>query len=155
MKRLRNRKSSSGSRTPASSATSAKPQPRITVGSGQLNPKVHGPLSQEIDEESLYRYTSGRWLWNEKEQFSRRYVRFNVLELTRTAAQATGSKSCVQLQKLPEGNFNKVFLITMDDGKQVIAKLPNPNAGRAHLTTASEVATMNYVRTFCCSSCFS
>ncbi|RJE21579.1 Phosphotransferase enzyme family [Aspergillus sclerotialis] len=34
----------------------------------------------------------------------------------------------------------------MDDGKEVIAKLPNPNAGHRHFTTASEVATMAYVR---------
>lgn len=33
----------------------------------------------------------------------------------------------------------------MDDGKEVVAKLPNPNAGRPHFTTASEVATMEYV----------
>jgi hypothetical protein len=30
--------------------------------------------------------------------------------------------------------------------KEVIAKIPNPNAGRPHLTTASEVATMDYIR---------
>jgi hypothetical protein len=58
------------------------------------------------------------------------------------------------VQKLPEGNFSKVFLITMDDGKEVIAKLPNPNAGRAHFTTASEVATMDYVRTICYANYF-
>ncbi|KAF2272167.1 phosphotransferase enzyme family protein [Westerdykella ornata] len=34
----------------------------------------------------------------------------------------------------------------MDDGRDVIAKLPNPNAGRAHFTTDSEAATMDYVR---------
>ncbi|KAJ5972391.1 Aminoglycoside phosphotransferase [Penicillium vulpinum] len=34
----------------------------------------------------------------------------------------------------------------MDDGKEVIAKLPNPNAGPQYFTTASEVATMDYVR---------
>lgn len=62
--------------------------------------------------------------------------------------QVTGSKSCIHVQKLPEGNFNKVFLITMDDGKEVIAKLPNPNSGRKHFTTASEVATMDYVRNY-------
>lgn len=33
----------------------------------------------------------------------------------------------------------------MDDGKELIAKLPNPNAGRGHYTNASEVATMDYV----------
>ncbi|KAG2420999.1 hypothetical protein HFD88_000614 [Aspergillus terreus] len=62
------------------------------------------------------------------------------------ATEATGSRSCVQVQKLPEGNFKKVFLMTMDNGREVIAKLPNPNAGRQHFTTASEVATMDYVR---------
>ena len=34
----------------------------------------------------------------------------------------------------------------MDDGREVIAKLPNPKAGLPHFTTASEVATMNFVR---------
>ncbi|KAF2426322.1 hypothetical protein EJ08DRAFT_671908 [Tothia fuscella] len=48
--------------------------------------------------------------------------------------------------KLPEGNFNKTFLARMQDGRQIIARLPNPNAGRSQCTTASEVATMDYVR---------
>lgn len=34
----------------------------------------------------------------------------------------------------------------MTDGRQFIVRLPNPNAGRPHYTTASEVATMDYVR---------
>ncbi|OQE19376.1 hypothetical protein PENFLA_c019G06276 [Penicillium flavigenum] len=34
----------------------------------------------------------------------------------------------------------------MDDGKEVIAKLRNPNAGPQYFTTASEVATMDYLR---------
>lgn len=93
----------------------------------------------DCDEDSVYRYTSGRWLWNEKEQFSRRYVKFNLAELVKIATQATGSMSCVEVQKLPEGNFNKVFLLTMNDGKEVIAKLPNPNAGPQYFATASEV----------------
>jgi hypothetical protein len=57
--------------------------------------------------------------------------------------------SCVEVKKLPEGNFNKVFLLTMNDGKEFIAKLPNPNAGSRYFTTASEVATMDYVRVAC------
>ena len=35
--------------------------------------------------------------------------------------------------------------MTMEDGKQVVAKVPNPNAGQVHLITASEVATMEFV----------
>jgi hypothetical protein len=67
--------------------------------------------------------------------------------LIRLAASAIGSDSCVSVMKISEGQFNKVFLLAIDDGREVIAKLPNPNAGRPHFTTASELATMNFVYT--------
>ncbi|EEP78957.1 predicted protein [Uncinocarpus reesii 1704] len=47
---------------------------------------------------------------------------------------------------MAEGGFNKVFLLTMDDGSEVVARLPTPIAGPQHLTTASEVATMDFLR---------
>ena len=144
--RFRSRNLSSGSRKANLSAGSTKAETCNNLTTDQLSPKYNQLPSQNCDEESFYRYTSGRWLWKEKEQLSRRYVKFDVGELTRIAKQVTGSKSCIQVQKLPEGNFNKVFLIEMSNGKEVIAKLPNPNAGRAYFTTASEVATMDYVR---------
>ncbi|KAF1832661.1 hypothetical protein BDW02DRAFT_459815, partial [Decorospora gaudefroyi] len=96
--------------------------------------------------DQLYKYTSGRWLWNEEYQLSRRYVAFNLPGLLHVATQAMGAWSCVGVEKLPEGNFSKVFLMAMNDGREVVAKLPNPNAGRANFTTASEVATMDLVR---------
>jgi hypothetical protein len=34
----------------------------------------------------------------------------------------------------------------MDNGLEVFAKLPNPTAGPAYYTTASEVATREFVR---------
>jgi hypothetical protein len=37
------------------------------------------------------------------------------------------------------------LLLTMGDGREVVAKIPNPNAGPAGLTVASEVATMDFV----------
>ena len=98
------------------------------------------------DKESFYRYTSGRWLWDEPAQLSPRYVQFNVAELAQIAARSIGASSCVEIKKVPEGNFNKTFLLTMNDGNEVIAKVPNPNAGRPHFATASEVATMDFVR---------
>ncbi|KAJ5375106.1 Aminoglycoside phosphotransferase [Penicillium concentricum] len=66
-------------------------------------------------------------------------MKFNLAKPVKIATQATGSISCVEVQKLPEGNFNKVLLLTMNDGKEVIAKLPNSNAGPQYFTTASEV----------------
>ena len=76
---------------------------------------------------------------------SQRYVRFNFNELARLAAEAVGSKFCVSIEKYPDGMYNKALLLTMDDGTQAIAKIPNPNAGQPHWTTASEVATMDFV----------
>nr|POE56568.1 altered inheritance of mitochondria protein 9, mitochondrial [Quercus suber] len=106
-----------------------------------------GPaLSFDHDQESLYHYSSGRWLWHEDLQMACRQRNFNIAGLVQAAAPAAGSRSCVRLAKLSEGSFNKALLLTMDNGKVIVAKLPNPNAGYEHLTTASEVATMDYAR---------
>jgi hypothetical protein len=103
-------------------------------------------IDSKDDLDALNRFTSGRWLWGERAQFADRYVTFDMPKLYRLAASAIGSESCVKVLKISEGQYNKVFLLTMDDGREVIAKLPNPNAGLPHFTTASEVATMNFVR---------
>jgi hypothetical protein len=100
-----------------------------------------------LDDESFHRYTGGRWLFNEKKQLADRSIKFNMTELVRaaTTSQVVNIDSCINVEKLPEGDFNKAFLITMRDGQQVIAKVPNPNAGLPFYTTASEVATMDFV----------
>ncbi|KAF2845595.1 hypothetical protein T440DRAFT_502337 [Plenodomus tracheiphilus IPT5] len=69
------------------------------------------------------------------------YMKLRIVETT----SPRRSSSAVNLY-LPEGNFNKTLLITTRDRRQVIARLPNPNAGFPHYTTASEVATMDYFR---------
>lgn len=65
--------------------------------------------------------------------------------LARIAAESVGASRCVSIKKYPDGMFNKALLMSMDDGREVIAKVPNPNAGVPHFTTASEVATMDFV----------
>lgn len=50
-----------------------------------------------------------------------------------------------RVMKYREGQYNKAFLLTFDNGSEVVAKLPNPNAGPRRWTTASEVATIDYV----------
>ena len=95
--------------------------------------------------QDLFRYTAGRFLFEETKQLACRYTQFNMNELVCIAARSISSRSCVAVRKLSEGQYNKAFLLTMDDGKRVIAKIPNPNAGRPHYTTASEVATMDFV----------
>jgi hypothetical protein len=114
---------------------------------------------EESEYESFFRYTSGRWLYasrvelstynryNEKQRSAERYLRFNVAQLITAAVDCTGHGPCTSIVKMAEGGASKVFLITMEDGFEVIAKLPTPIAGPAHYLTASEVATMDFLRT--------
>lgn len=95
--------------------------------------------------EDLHRYTKNRFVWDEAYEMAQRHVSFNVEALASIAADALGSSRCVSAEKLPDGNHNKALLLTMDNGMQAVAKIPNPNAGRPHLTIASEVATMDFV----------
>lgn len=114
----------------------------VSIVSKQFN---QSPLDSGHDLDALHRFTSGRWLWGEREQLAARYVKFDLQRLCRIAASSIGSNACAKVVKLPEAQYNKVLLLTMDDGKEAIARLRNPNAGRPHYTTASEVATMNFV----------
>ncbi|KAL3421539.1 hypothetical protein PVAG01_07985 [Phlyctema vagabunda] len=102
--------------------------------------------NDEEENEQFYRYSSGRWLFKEDEQMAKRYVRFNIQALKWAASDAIKS-TCISMVKLPEGHFNKIFLLKFNNGRELIAKVPNPNAGIAHFTIASEVATLDYLRT--------
>lgn len=125
-------------------ATTARTCPRnlairtIASHSGQMT-------TPNPEHEHFFRYTSGRWLWEEEKQLRDRYKAFNVAELQSLAAKAMGSDGCVSMTKLAEGGYNKVFRLVMNDGKAVLARIPNPNAGPPFYATASEVATMEFV----------
>ncbi|KAF9224918.1 hypothetical protein BS17DRAFT_795237 [Gyrodon lividus] len=94
--------------------------------------------------EDFFRYTSGRWLYNEPQQMAQRYTKFDVAALYRIVHTVCGSPVASVEKK--EGLFNKSFMITLANGKKVAARIKNPIAGPAHLMTSSEVATMDFVR---------
>jgi hypothetical protein len=96
-------------------------------------------------ETSFFQYTSGRWLWDEADQLRRRYQPFNIVKLKDLAARSVNASSCVDMIKLPEGFHNKCFLLTMDNGVQVVARIPNPFLPRK-VETASEVVTLDFLR---------
>ncbi|KAL6233340.1 hypothetical protein BDW75DRAFT_193391 [Aspergillus navahoensis] len=114
------------------SRTSKPPHPSI------LHSNQHGG-------DTLFSYTSGRWLWDEAAQLRKRYQPFNVEELKQTAARSVDAEFCVKITKLPEGSYNKTFLLTMDNDVQVIAKIPNPYIPQKFVT-ASEVAALDFLR---------
>ncbi|EFR03147.1 phosphotransferase enzyme family protein [Nannizzia gypsea CBS 118893] len=96
--------------------------------------------------DAFFTFTRGRFVVDEAENFRKREIRFDLNQLARVAADAVGAAHCVSVRKYPDGMFNKAFLLTMNNGREVVAKVPNPNAGIPHFTTASEVATMDFAR---------
>ncbi|KAK2760891.1 hypothetical protein FQN54_002131 [Arachnomyces sp. PD_36] len=100
---------------------------------------------QEVPRNPLFNYSSGRWLWDEANQLRRRYQPFDIEQLKQTAAKSVNAKSCISMTKLSEGSYNKAFSLIMDNGVQVVARIPNPYLPQ-RVSTASEVATLDFLR---------
>ncbi|KAF2654300.1 hypothetical protein K491DRAFT_693946 [Lophiostoma macrostomum CBS 122681] len=105
-------------------------------------------LEKPIREDDLFQHTRFRWLTNDSQECARRYLRFNVHALIDAAIDASGqsASSCTRIFKYPDGLNNKVFILTLDNGSEVLARLSTPNAGPAFYTNASEVATRGFLR---------
>lgn len=89
---------------------------------------------------------------NEKSQFDRRYVKFNLNALCDLAATAGGQPSPVKSVEKMEGGFSKALLMGKENGMEIVAKIACRNAGPAVYTTESEVAMLKYGKRG--SSCF-
>lgn len=98
--------------------------------------------------QDFFRYTSGRWIWDERQQLRERYREFDILEVQKIATELSSSGSCVSMAKIGEGSYNKSFKLTMGNGKTVIARILNLNTGPAFLTTALEVTLMDFISSF-------
>ncbi|KDQ08500.1 hypothetical protein BOTBODRAFT_148707 [Botryobasidium botryosum FD-172 SS1] len=88
-----------------------------------------------------------RWLNNERAHPSIRRLDFNIEAPGDRAAKATGAAECTNMVFEAEGGFNRASRVIMDNGRQVIARIPFPNAGPQRITTQSQVATMDFVHT--------
>lgn len=86
--------------------------------------------------------------YNEALRVRERHRVFNVSVLRKTAAASFQKpKTEVRaLRKLSEGGFNRIFEITMNDGVQVVARLPYPSTQPKGIAIAREVATIELVR---------
>ncbi|GES61237.1 kinase-like protein [Aspergillus terreus] len=84
--------------------------------------------------------------YNEDLRLRERYLEFNVPALQHTIASALGASSVTSFAKVAEGGFNRLFEATCSDGRRVLARLPYPSTVPKHYTTASEVATLEYLR---------
>jgi hypothetical protein len=77
-----------------------------------------------------------------------RYVEFNIVALQRAAEDAIANKhgKVTSIRKLAEGGFNRVLVLTMQDGFEMIAKIPYHIAQPSFFATASEAATLTFLR---------
>ncbi|KAM5436338.1 hypothetical protein MferCBS31731_006031 [Microsporum ferrugineum] len=96
----------------------------------------------------LFKYTTGRWIYNERLRLTERYLEFDILALQKVVAAASSrcTSDIVSFVKLSEGGFNRLFQVTFSDGKHAIARIPYPSTGPQHYGVASEVATLDYLR---------
>lgn len=91
-----------------------------------------------------YTYTSGRWLNHDKLERDSRYIQFDFAALCKKAVElCLGAGKVIRYEK-KEGGFNRSFVIIMNNGMRVVARLPTCIVGPRQLTTNSEVATMTY-----------
>ncbi|KAL8955937.1 MAG: hypothetical protein Q9193_006380 [Seirophora villosa] len=98
-----------------------------------------------ITDDQLFEYTNGHFLADEEQQRRKRYVKFDVQELCNVVSSVTKDGAAVSSIDKMEGGFSKALLMTTETRHEVIAKLPNPTAGRARYLTASEAAVLQYV----------
>ncbi|OGM49762.1 hypothetical protein ABOM_001798 [Aspergillus bombycis] len=134
-------------RTPLRAIRQRSTAPPPSNRNGSISTRLNG--WNHNDE--FFRFTRARFLRDEPRQLSHRYVPFNLDELGQVAIRAAqgaskGARRCVNIEKLADGMHNKAVRFTMDNGFQAVGKVPNPNAGKPHFTTASEVATMDFMR---------
>ncbi|KAK4169823.1 hypothetical protein QBC43DRAFT_295554 [Cladorrhinum sp. PSN259] len=98
------------------------------------------------NDTALFAFTHGRFVFNEARQMQQRTVRFDINRLAEIAAASIGAKNCITVTKYSDGIYIKAYILRMNDGRELIAKVPNLNAGVPYYTTASEVATIEFIR---------
>lgn len=89
-----------------------------------------------------YTYEKGRWLDKDAERRQSRTLQYDFDSLLSAAVDCSpGAKAVVGCEK-KEGTHNRIFLISLDSGKTVVARLPTQSTGPAGLAMESEVATL-------------
>jgi hypothetical protein len=86
--------------------------------------------------------------FNDSLRHAERRLVFDVKGLRQLAAQSVGQSPAdvLNFSELAEGGFNCTFFITMRDGFQMVARIPYPATVPKYYAVASEVATMDFLR---------
>lgn len=99
-----------------------------------------------IPYDDLFKYTTGQFLVNEQYELAKRYVKFDATALCALVSSLPCISSPISHIDKLEGGFNKTLLMTAENGKEVLVKIPFPNLVPSGYSTASEVAVLTYGR---------
>ena len=91
-----------------------------------------------------FRYSAGKWLRNDAAHQEARHICFNFDALCQRVVRSCPGADSISTVEKKEGGFNRVFIFTTNNERVVVAKLPFSNAGPRHLTTKSEIATIEF-----------
>ncbi|KAF9493683.1 hypothetical protein BDN71DRAFT_1067027 [Pleurotus eryngii] len=119
-----------------------------TIFTTTRSPPHRALSTMTAPQDDLFNYTSGRWVYNDALRHKERKVTFDVDGLCRLAAESVNKSltDVVRLSKLAEGGFNRSFVITLRGGRQMVARVPYPVTVPDYYAVASEVATIEYLR---------
>ncbi|KAI0738265.1 hypothetical protein C8Q80DRAFT_1113819 [Daedaleopsis nitida] len=87
-----------------------------------------------------------RWLCNEEQEHSIRRTPFDIDALQAIACRSVGAARCHSWNLMREGPFKRAFLLDFDNDARAVVQVPCPGAGNVEQATASEVATLCYLR---------
>lgn len=92
-----------------------------------------------------HHYTSRRWLRDDATQRQKRYIDFDFQLLCDRVVSLSPGATAVRSWQKKEGGFNRIFIMNLDSGSKLVAKIPYPGGGLPQRrATVSEVATVAY-----------
>lgn len=108
---------------------------------------IYELVGEQISKEQLFQYSNGRFLVNEKYELEKRYSPFNVDALCHRVSSLPSVESPITKINKKEGGYNKAMLITAENGRTILSKIPCRSIVPHQYGTASEVAVLKLGRT--------
>lgn len=99
---------------------------------------------KQVSDDHIHRYNTGRFLVNEEYELARRYSPFDLHALCAIVSSLPSVASPIRRVEKKEGGYNKALLMTAENNRTVIAKVPCRNIVPRQYATASEVAVLTF-----------
>jgi hypothetical protein len=94
-------------------------------------------------------YTTAHWISNDRIQRKLRFVDFNMTNLKqRILNLSTGGATAIETTTRMDASFNRLFSFRLDSGEGFVAKMPTDAIAMKEWTLNSDVATMDYRRSY-------